>query len=302
MPIHVISIFYEVSVNPSIASLVDELLVNFADSSKLPERDKIIEAVQLLMEVLFPGYTGKQQITKESAPFVLGDLLCKARQILIPQLKRALAYESKTKTESQNDFEKMATLAIDHLYAKLPHIREILSTDIEAAYDGDPAAKSTEEIILSYPFLTTITIHRLAHELYVKEVPLIPRIMSEYAHRLTGIDIHPGATIGKRFFIDHGTGVVIGETTIIGNNVKIYQGVTLGALSFKKDAHGRIIKGTKRHPTVEDDVVMYAEATILGDIVIGKGAVIGGNTWVKESIEPGVMVTMADPELKYKKK
>src|SRR5512140_3571855 len=160
----------------------------------------------------------------------------------------------------------------------------MLKGDVKAAYDGDPAAKSPEEIVISYPCIIAIAIYRIAHELYKKEVPLIPRIMSECAHRLTGIDIHPGATIGKNFFIDHGTGTVIGETAIIGDNVRIYQGVTLGALSFRKDEQGRILKGRKRHPTIDDDVISYAEATILGDIVIGKGVVVGGNVWIKESV------------------
>jgi serine O-acetyltransferase len=148
--------------------------------------------------------------------------------------------------------------------------------------------------------MTAIATHRIAHELYLKEVPLIPRIMSECAHRLTGIDINPGATIGKNFFIDHGTGVVIGETAVIGDNVRIYQGVTLGALSFRKDEKGRILKGGKRHPTIEDNVIIYAEATILGDIVIGKGSVIGGNAWIKESVPPGTTVMMANPELVFR--
>jgi serine O-acetyltransferase len=194
----------------------------------------------------------------------------------------------------------MAETVTDYLLGELPKIREFLKGDVAAAYDGDPAAKSFEEIVISYPCITAISTHRIAHELYFKDVPLIPRIMSECAHRRTGIDIHPGATIGKNFFIDHGTGVVIGETAIIGDNVKIYQGVTLGALSFAKDERGRIIKGGKRHPTIEDNVTIYAEATILGDVVIGKGTVVGGNVWVKESVPAGVMVLMANPDLVYK--
>jgi serine O-acetyltransferase len=177
----------------------------------------------------------------------------------------------------------------------------MLKGDVKAAFDGDPAAKSFEEIVISYPCITAIAIHRIAHELYLKEVPLIPRIMSECAHARTGIDIHPGAKIGKNFFIDHGTGVVIGETSVIGNNVKIYQGTTLGALSFPKDERGRIIKGGKRHPTIEDDVTIYAEATILGDITIGKGSIVGGNVWIKESVPAGVTVMTPNAELVFKK-
>jgi serine O-acetyltransferase len=173
--------------------------------------------------------------------------------------------------------------------------------DVGAAFDGDPAAKSYEEIVISYPCITAIATHRIAHELYLKDVPLIPRIMSEYAHSKTGIDIHPGAKIGKNFFIDHGTGVVIGETTIIGDNVRIYQGATLGAMSFPKDERGRVIKGGKRHPTIEDNVTIYAEATILGDVVIGKGAIIGGNVWIKQSVPPGVTISTQNADLVYKK-
>jgi len=195
----------------------------------------------------------------------------------------------------------MAEEVTHDLLAELPRIRTLLKSDVHAAYDGDPAAKSYEEIVMSYPCIVAIATYRIAHELFVRQVPLIPRIMSECAHARTGIDIHPGARIGKNFFIDHGTGVVIGETTIIGDNVIIYQGTTLGALSFRRDERGRIIKGGKRHPTIEDDVTIYAEATILGDVTIGKGAVIGGNTWIKESVPAGVTVSNANPELVYRK-
>jgi serine O-acetyltransferase len=195
----------------------------------------------------------------------------------------------------------MAEDATIHLLTHLPNIREMLKGDVKAAFDGDPAAKSPEEIVISYPCITAIAIYRIAHELYLKEVPLIPRIMSECAHTRTGIDIHPGATIGKNFFIDHGTGVVIGETSIIGDNVKIYQGATIGALSFQRDAQGRIVKGGKRHPTIEDNVTIYAEATILGDVTIGKGAIVGGNVWIKESVPSGVTVMTPNAELVYKK-
>ena len=183
----------------------------------------------------------------------------------------------------------------------LPGIREQLKGDVGAAYDGDPAAVSYEEIVISYPCIIAIATHRIAHELYCRNIPLIPRIMSECAHAKTGIDIHPGARIGKSFFIDHGTGVVIGETTIIGDNVKLYQGTTLGALSFNRDEQGKIVKGGKRHPTIEDDVTIYAEATLLGDITIGKGTVIGGNVWVKESVPAGVTVVTGHADLVYKK-
>jgi len=176
-----------------------------------------------------------------------------------------------------------------------------LSEDIQAAYDGDPAAKSTDEVILSYPCVLAIATYRIAHELYVRGVPFMPRIMTEYAHSQTGIDIHPGAKIGKSFFIDHGTGVVIGETTEVGDNVKIYQGVTLGALSFPKDEKGCIVRGRKRHPTVGNNVVIYSGATILGsEAVIGDNSVIGGNAWITSPIPPGTKVIQAPPNLNYK--
>jgi serine O-acetyltransferase len=183
---------------------------------------------------------------------------------------------------------------------KVPTLREILAGDVQAAYDGDPAAKSLDEIIFSYPCILAITIYRVAHELYAQGVPLLPRIMTEYAHGVTGIDIHPGARIGNTFFIDHGTGVVIGETTEIGDRVKIYQGVTLGALSFPKDGQGNLIRGVKRHPTIEDDVTIYSNATILGPTVIGTRSVIGGNVWITRDVPPDTMVTIEQPHLQYK--
>lgn len=187
------------------------------------------------------------------------------------------------------------------LLAALPELRDILRSDVEAAYNGDPAARCYDEIILSYPGLKAIAIQRLAHVLFCAEVPLIPRMMTEYAHSETGIDIHPGATLGRGIFIDHGTGVVIGETAELGNDVKVYQGVTLGALSFPKDACGMIIKGAKRHPTIEDGVTIYAGATILGAVVIGKNSVIGGNVWLTRGTEPGTKITIAEPELTINK-
>jgi serine O-acetyltransferase len=183
----------------------------------------------------------------------------------------------------------------------MPEVRAMLADDVQAHYDGDPAAESTAEIVLAYPGLLAITIHRYAHELYAQNVPKMPRIMSEHAHRLTGIDIHPGARIGRHFCIDHGTGVVIGETTEIGDNCKIYQGVTLGALSFPKDERGRIIRGHKRHPTVGNNVTMYANATILGgETVLGDGAVIGGGVFITRSVAPGHQVSLAPPVLRVR--
>ena len=275
--------------------------INFIDASNLPAREKILEILGLLFEVLFPGYTGKKTVTKSNINFILGDILCQAATGLCEQIERACQYQCRVNKCGDCDCRTMAENVAQHLLAQLPRVRELLKGDVGAAFDGDPAAKSYEEIVISYPCITAIATYRIAHELYLKEVPLIPRIMSEYAHSKTGIDIHPGAKIGKNFFIDHGTGVVIGETTIIGDNVKIYQGATLGALSFPKDERGRVIKGGKRHPTIEDNVTIYAEATILGDVTIGAGSVVGGNVWIKESIPAGVTVTTAHADLVYKK-
>ena len=195
-----------------------------------------------------------------------------------------------------------AKAIVDDFVAALPEVRRLVDTDVQAAYDGDPAATSRMEVVMAYPGLYAVTIHRLAHVLYKLKVPIIPRVMSELAHSKTGIDIHPGATIGERFFIDHGTGVVIGETTVIGRNVRLYQGVTLGGLSFDKDANGALVKGLKRHPNIEDNVVIYANATILGgDTTIGHDSEIGGNVWIKESVPPNSRVYNKPPAPVIKK-
>jgi len=275
--------------------------INFIDASNLPVRAKILEILDLLTELLFPGYTGKRTVTKSNINFIIGDILCQVCTDLCEQVERAYQYQCRMDKCDGCDCRTMAEDVTQHLLSQLPKIRKLLKGDVGAAFDGDPAAKSYEEIVISYPCIMAIATYRIAHELYLKEVPLIPRIMTECAHARTGIDIHPGAKIGKNFFIDHGTGVVIGETTVIGDNVKIYQGATLGALSFPKDERGKIIKGGKRHPTIEDNVTIYAEATILGDVTIGKNAVIGGNVWIKESVPAGVTVTTPHSDLVYKK-
>ncbi len=295
--------------NRTIEKLVSEIAqtyegdtgINFIDVTNLPVRDKILNILDLLTEILFPGYTGKRTVTKSNLNFIVIDILYHIYTELSEQIEQAYRYRCRMEKRDTGDCRKMAEDAAQHLLARLPKIRELLKGDVGAAFDGDPAAKSYEEIVISYPCIIAIATYRIAHELYLKDVPLIPRIMTECAHAKTGIDIHPGARIDKNFFIDHGTGVVVGETTIIGNNVKLYQGTTLGALSFPKDERGRIIKGGKRHPTIEDNVTIYAEATILGDITIGKGAVIGGNVWIKESVPAGVTVTTPNPDLVYTK-
>lgn len=272
----------------------DESGINFIDTTNLPLRDKILEALGLLMEVVFPGYTGARDVTSSNVSFVVGDILYKIQTILDEQIERALTHQCRMKRKDCAACWQMAKKVTLHLIGQLPKIRRLVKTDIIAAFDSDPAASSYEEIVLSYPGLKAIATHRIAHVLYLQNVPLIPRIMSEHAHHETGIDINPGARIGEGFFIDHGTGVVIGETAIIGNNVKIYQGVTLGALA---PAKGQSLRGVKRHPTIQDNVTIYAAATILGDIVIGEGATIGGNVWVKDPVPAGVTVSTTRPEL-----
>jgi serine O-acetyltransferase len=293
--------------NKKLAGLVESIVetyhgdsgINFIDAANLPVRGRIQSILDLLFELLFPGHTGRRTVTKSNISFVVGDILCQIQDELCEQIRRAYLYQCRIKKCEGCDCGTMAENVTVGLLSRLPAIRELLKSDVAAAFDGDPAAKSYEEIVISYPCITAIATYRIAHELHVQDVPLIPRIMSECAHARTGIDIHPGARIGRSFFIDHGTGVVIGETSIIGDNVKIYQGTTLGAMSFPRDKRGRIIKGGKRHPTIEDNVTIYAEATILGDIVVGRGAVIGGNVWLKEAVPPGVTVTNAHPELVY---
>lgn len=277
----------------------DDSGTNFIEVSNLPVREQIRFVLEQLFEVLFPGYGGGRSISRSNISYIVGDILCRVQGILIEQVDRALRFRCRMTQCDSGGCHEMAAQVTEQLIAELPGIREMLKTDVQAAFDGDPAAASHEEIVLSYPCITAIAAHRIAHELYKQDVPLIPRMMNEYAHRRTGIDINPGAKIGKYFFIDHGTGVVIGETAVIGERVQIYQGVTLGALA---PAKGQSLRGVKRHPTIEDHVTIYAEATILGDIVIGEGATIGGNVSVKDSVEPGTLVAAAMPELIYKKR
>ncbi|MDA3940497.1 MAG: serine acetyltransferase [Spirochaetia bacterium] len=268
--------------------------INFIDDMNLPVNTAITDILDNLLEIIFPGYTGKRNITTANVSYIIGELLCKVRSTLETQILLALKHGCRINNcESSCDCKLQANETTEYFMDSIIEIRKLLILDVQAAYKGDPAAKSLEEIVISYPGLKALAIHRIANLLYKKQVPLIPRMMNEMAHSQTGIDIHPGAEIGEGFFIDHGTGVVIGETTKIGKNVKLYQGVTLGALSFATDEQGNIIKGGKRHPTIEDDVVIYAEATILGAVVIGKGAVIGGNVWLKSDVPPGTTIGMS---------
>ena len=286
------------------ATYQDEAGVNHIEGANLPSKREIIAILDELEEVIFPGFAKRKIIDFENVQYFVGNIISKIYAELTIQVKQAFLFTCKKNSVKCKtcDADKKATDAVAHLIKKLPKIRKKVKTDVNAAFDGDPAAKSFEEIILSYPGIYAIIVYRIAHELYKKNVPLIPRIMSEYAHSKVGIDIHPGAQIGEYFFIDHGTGVVIGETAILGKGVKIYQGVTLGALSFPKDEKGNIIRDNKRHPTLEDDVTVYSGATVLGDITLGKGSLIGGNVWLTKSIEPNTVVTISDPELRIKTK
>jgi serine O-acetyltransferase len=258
----------------------------------LPSRAVIAELVDDLRAVLYPVHFGASDGLGRSLRYRIGVRLDKARQALDEQVRRGLEFVC----EHVQNGARCAICALrasevsDAMVSRLPSIRRMLDADVQAAFDGDPALTSVDEALFCYPGLRATLQHRVAHELYRLEVPLIPRIISELAHSETGIDIHPGAKIGPSFFIDHGTGVVIGETALIGDRVRLYQGVTLGAKSFATDDHGRLLKGTHRHPIVEDDVVIYAGATILGRITIGRGATIGGNVWLTRSVPPGSRV------------
>ena len=297
-------------VEKGVPKLVDQIMVNYEkfggmdhlEGRDLPSKKVVIEVLEDLLTILFPGYLGDSEITKANIKYHLGTKLTSVYARLTEEVEKSLKYICRKISECPRDVcQKRAHVVVKELLEDLPEIRSMLSSDIQAAFSGDPAAVSTEEVILSYPCVLAITTYRIAHELYVRCIPLIPRILSEHMHSLTGIDIHPGAKIGKSFFIDHGTGVVIGETAEIGDNVKLYQGVTLGALSFPKDEKGNIIKGRKRHPTIGNNVVIYSGATLLGaEAVIGDNVVIGGNVWITGPISSGTKIAIAAPELKYK--
>ncbi|RIK65114.1 MAG: serine acetyltransferase [Planctomycetota bacterium] len=304
----------EFDLDDRLQDLVDRIVANYEsdprtrhiDRGYLPSYTELVRIIEMLLEVSFPGYFGRQNLSSKNVRYHVGDLLPRLAQALYMQTFRSLChlneiegnYDPNGPPDQATPFDRRAReMAIEFLN-KIPDVRDMLAFDVQAAYDGDPASANTDEVVLAYPGLLAITIQRYAHELYKMQVPLMPRTMSEWAHKETGIDIHPGARIGRSFFIDHGTGVVIGETTDIGDNVKIYQGVTLGALSFLKDERGRMVRGYKRHPTVRNSVTIYANAIILGgDTVIGEGATIGGSTFLTSSVPAGCTVTNSPPEL-----
>jgi serine O-acetyltransferase len=269
----------------------------YLDKASLPNRAATIEIVKLLLGLAYPGYHGRQGLTRHNVEYHVGELVPCIGQKLDQEIDHALSYQQEA-GDTPQDQPKSREITLQFL-ERISAIREQLAGDVQAAYDGDPAAVNTDEVILAYPGLLAITVYRFAHELHRMGVPLIPRMMTEWAHTVTGADIHPGADIGRNFFIDHATGVVIGETTEIGDNVKLYQGVTLGALSFPKDERGRLIRGHKRHPTVQDGVTIYANATVLGGrTVIGESAVIGGSVFLTRSVPPHAVVSLKPPELR----
>lgn len=279
--------------------------INHLGHCPLPSYDQIIEATEDLKEILYPGYRRRSRLHIGNVVYYVGDLIDRLHDILSCQFERAIchgAHENRTCTpEKKARFEQLGQDKSHAFLKRLPEIRRRLAKDVQAAYDGDPACKSLDEVIFCYPGLEAVTIFRLAHELYKLEVPLIPRMMTEWAHSKTGIDIHPGATIGDYFFIDHGTGVVIGETCEIGEWVKVYQGVTLGALSFSTDEDGKLVRGQKRHPTIADRVVIYANATILGgQTVIGHDSVVGSSVWLTRSVKPNTTVILEKPNLRMR--
>ncbi|MDR2650064.1 MAG: serine O-acetyltransferase [Clostridiales bacterium] len=281
--------------------LLQDILTSYNDNPTIEKikgknpinKVSVIEMIDKLQALTFPGYFGQRRLNQDTLEYSVGELLEDLAYDLKKQVHRALYPEDGSEGAADHEAESITF----NFLSKIAGIRRVLATDVEAFYDGDPAAYNNDEIILSYPGFYALTVNRLAHELYLMGVPMIPRMMTEHAHSLTGIDINPGATIGHHFFMDHGTGIVIGETTIIGDYVKIYQGVTLGALSTRG---GQSLKGKKRHPTIEDRVTIYSGASILGgDTIIGEGVVIGSNAFIISSVQENTKVSIKSPNLRF---
>jgi len=278
--------------------------IHYLGHCPLPSYEEINSCIDDIKDILFPGYRRREGLHIGNVTYHVGDLVDGLHDKLTRQIARALRHEDRVLGRGQSeeiDYEARGQAMAIQFLESIPSLQQILATDAKAAFDGDPACRSIDEVIFCYPGLEAITTHRIAHELRRLQVPFIPRMISEWSHRQTGIDIHPGATIGHHFFIDHGTGVVIGETCEIGNHVKIYQGVTLGALSFATDGDGNLVRGHKRHPTIEDRVVIYANATVLGGkTVVGHDSVIGSSVWLTQTVAPNTTVVMERPKLRIR--
>jgi len=289
---------FKALVESIVASYQADPKTRHIDAGHLPNRDTIIELLRRIRELIFPGYFGKQNLTSSTLEYHVGELITIIHDKLYEQINNAIRHHATRSGNPCPNCDTTAEAIVQEFLGTLPALRALLATDVQAAFDGDPAAGNTDEIIFSYPGLFAISVYRIAHELFKQQVPLIPRIMTEHAHNITGIDIHPGATIGEFFFIDHGTGVVIGETTTIGKRVKLYQGVTLGALSTRDVT---ALRGHKRHPTLDDEVTVYPGASILGgETFIGTGATITSNAFVTQSVPPHTRVSVKNPELQYR--
>lgn len=297
----------EVKIRLELPEIVDQIVdgslnnggFTHIDYEPLPSKEKVVKIIDKFLDLLYPGYFSKEKINPVNIKYYTGKNVTELYELLSNEISCAIRHECIRFDNPCDDCVKKGQMVAVDILNSVTDLRNMLTSDVKAVYDGDPAAKSYDEIIFSYPGLYAITVFRIANLLYKSKVPLLPRIMTEHAHSLTGIDIHPGAEIGERFVIDHGTGVVIGETTVIGNNVRIYQGVTIGALSLPREAI-ETLKKVKRHPTIEDDVIIYAGATILGgDTIIGKGTTIGGNVWLTESVPPNTRVLIKEPELSF---
>ena len=270
---------------------------NFLSFRPIPSMTEVEHIVEDLMELLFPGRSGRRVLSDDCIREVIAALFNRIGENLEKQIFVAWYHENPLSLADNETepYHNLARQAVLKLFKAMPRLRTMMKEDAQSAFDGDPAATSIQETIISYPSIRALTIHRISHFLYAEKVPLVPRMLSETVHKQTGIDIHPGAKIGRCLFIDHGTGVVIGETTVIGNQVKIYQGVTLGALSFPKDACGSLIRGAKRHPTLKDRVTVYANATLLGDITIGENTIIGSNSWIRHDVPENTLVQNEEP-------
>jgi len=290
-----------------IPGIVESLAVSCSDGvcfdhvgpEPIPSKEAVMDIVERVRRLLYPGYFIKGRLEKFNLAYYFGQEATALFELMSEQIALALRHDCIRHDLPCVRCEELGQEATINFMKDLPSLRLMLATDVRAAYQGDPAAKSFDEIIFSYPGLFTVTVHRMAHQLWEQQIPLLPRIITEYAHSVTGIDLHPGSHIGESFFIDHGTGVVVGETTQIGHRVRLYQGVTLGALSLPRDA-GEQLRDKKRHPTIQDDVIIYSGATILGgNTVIGARSVIGGNVWLTESVPPDTRVILKKPELIY---